>query len=130
PPQLVVAAEHYNRLVRLVEAGEKVEMEVELKTRFYEDDKEMAFNTVAEIPGSDKKDEVVMCGGHMDSWHGATGATDNGAGVAVRMAAGRILKSLNLQPRRTIRVALGSGEDHGIVGSRAHVGPHVGARGA
>jgi Zn-dependent M28 family amino/carboxypeptidase len=86
----------------------------------------MAYNTVAEIPGSDKADEVVMVGGHMDSWHAGTGATDNGAGVAVAMEAVRILQALKLKPRRTVRVALWSGEEEGILGSQAYVAQHFG----
>ena len=86
----------------------------------------MGYNTIAEIPGTDLKDEVVMLGGHMDSWHGGTGATDNAAGVAVAMEAMRILQALNLKPRRTIRVALWSGEEQGLLGSRAYVAEHFG----
>jgi Zn-dependent M28 family amino/carboxypeptidase len=88
----------------------------------------MAYNTVAEIPGTDKKDEIVMLGGHMDSWHAGTGATDNAAGVAVTMEAVRILKALGLQPRRTIRIALWSGEEQGLLGSRAYVSEHFASR--
>src|SRR5437870_7940233 len=87
----------------------------------------MGYNTVAEIPGSDLKDEVVMLGGHMDSWQSGTGATDNGAGVAVALEAVRILQTLGLKPRRTIRVALWSGEEEGLLGSRAYVKQHFGA---
>ena len=86
----------------------------------------MAYNTVAEIPGTDLKDELVMLGGHMDSWHSGTGATDNGAGVSVAMEAVRILQALNLKPRRTIRIALWSGEEEGLLGSRAFVKEHFG----
>jgi Zn-dependent M28 family amino/carboxypeptidase len=86
----------------------------------------MGYNTVAEIPGNDKKDEIVMLGGHMDSWHGGTGATDNAAGVAVAMEAVRILKVLGVKPRRTIRIALWSGEEQGLLGSRAYVAAHFG----
>jgi Zn-dependent M28 family amino/carboxypeptidase len=100
-------------------------MNVNLAAQFYDDDL-MGYNTVAEIPGSDKKDELVMVGGHMDSWHAGTGATDNGAGVAVAMEAVRILKALGLQPRRTIRVALWSGEEEGLLGSQAYVAQHFG----
>jgi len=89
----------------------------------------MAYNTVAEIPGSDLKDEIVMLGAHMDSWHSGTGATDNGAGVAVGMEAVRILQALKLQPRRTIRIALWSGEEQGLLGSRYYVMQHLGALG-
>jgi carboxypeptidase Q len=124
-PQMVLAIEHYNRLVRLLQAGEKVQMKVSLTTQFNDHDL-MAYNTVAEIPGSDKSDELVMVGGHMDSWHSGTGATDNGAGVAVAMEAVRILQALNLKPRRTIRVALWSGEEEGLFGSQAYVAQHFG----
>jgi Zn-dependent M28 family amino/carboxypeptidase len=86
----------------------------------------MGYNTVAELPGSDLKDEIVMLGGHMDSWHAGTGATDNGAGVAVAMEAMRILQALNLKPRRTIRIALWTGEEEGLLGSKAYVAEHFG----
>lgn len=86
----------------------------------------LGYNTIAEIPGTDLKDEVVMLGGHMDSWHAGTGATDNGAGVSVAMEAVRILQALNLKPRRTIRIALWSGEEQGLLGSRAYVAEHFG----
>jgi hypothetical protein len=125
-PQVTMASEQYNRLLRMVQAGEKVKMAVDLKTAFHDGDKGMVFNTVAEIPGSDKKDELVMCGGHLDSWHGGTGATDNAAGVGVCMEAVRILKALGVQPRRTIRIALWSGEEQGIFGSAAYVEKHFG----
>jgi hypothetical protein len=127
PPQIVMAQEHYNRLVRMIEQGEKPKMVVELAVQFHDDDP-MAYNTVAEIPGTDPKlkDEVVMLGGHMDSWHSGTGATDNAAGVAVGMEAVRILQALDLKPRRTIRIALWSGEEEGLLGSRAFVTKHFG----
>lgn len=125
PLQVVLAVEHYNRIVRMIEAGEKVKMTVDLAVEWHDRDP-MAYNTIAEIPGSDLKDEVVMLGGHLDSWHGGTGATDNGAGVAVVMEAMRILKALNLKPRRTIRVALWSGEEQGLLGSKAYVTEHFG----
>ncbi|HEX3558024.1 MAG TPA: M20/M25/M40 family metallo-hydrolase [Pyrinomonadaceae bacterium] len=124
-PQMVLSIEQYNRVARMLDAGEHVRMSVNLDAQFLDQDP-MAYNTVAEIPGSDLKDEVVMLGGHMDSWHGGTGATDNGAGVAVALEAVRILKALNLQPRRTIRVALWSGEEEGLLGSRAYVEQHFG----
>jgi hypothetical protein len=124
-PQIVVAVEHYNRLARMIQAGDRVQMKVNLATQFNDDDL-MAYNTVAEIPGTDKKDELVMVGGHLDSWHAGTGATDNGAGVAVAMEAVRILQALNLKPRRTIRVGLWSGEEEGILGSQAYVAQHFG----
>ncbi len=126
-PQIALAIEHYNRLVRMVKAGEKVQVRLNLNVQFHNDDL-MAYNTVAEIPGTDKKDELVMVGAHMDSWHSGTGATDNGAGCAVALEAVRILKALNLQPRRTIRVGLWSGEEQGLFGSRAYVKEHFGER--
>jgi Zn-dependent M28 family amino/carboxypeptidase len=100
-------------------------MAVDLQVEFYKDDL-MAYNTVAEIPGSDLKEQIVMVGGHIDSWHAGTGATDNAAGVAAAMEAVRILQALKLQPRRTIRIALWSGEEQGLLGSRAYVTKHFG----
>ena len=125
PPQIVLSKEHYNRLVRMAEAGEHLKMVVDLSVQFHDDDL-MAYNTVAEIPGTDLKDEIVMLGGHMDSWHSGTGATDNAAGCAVAMEAMRIIKALDLKPRRTIRIALWSGEEEGLLGSRAFVKQHFG----
>lgn len=104
-PQAVVAVEHYNRLVRMIERGARVEMEVNISTRFYDQDLN-SYNVIAEIPGTDLKDEIVMLGAHFDSWHSGTGATDNGAGSAVCMEAVRILQSLGIKPRRTIRIGL------------------------
>jgi hypothetical protein len=125
-PQITIAAEQFNRLTRILQAGETVKMAVNLKVEFHADDIK-AYNTIAEIPGTDLKDQVVMLGGHLDSWHSGTGATDNGAGVAVAMEAVRILKTLGLQPRRTIRVGLWTGEEEGIFGSRGYVQKHFGA---
>ena len=125
-PQLVLAIEHYNRIVRMLQAGAPVKMTVDLSVAWQETDL-MGYNTVAEIPGTDLKDEVVMLGGHMDSWHSGTGATDNAAGVAVAMEAVRIIHALGLKPRRTIRVALWSGEEQGLLGSRAYVAQHFGS---
>ncbi|MDT4895072.1 MAG: carboxypeptidase [Acidobacteriota bacterium] len=127
-PQITVAAEHYNRMVRMLQQGERLKMSVNLDVEFQDKDL-MGYNTVAEIPGSDLKDEIVMLGGHMDSWHAGTGATDNGAGVAVGMEAVRILQALKLQPRRTIRIALWSGEEQGLLGSRNYVMQHFGTLG-
>ena len=127
-PQIVMANEHYNRLVRMLQQGETPRLAIDLDVVFSNEDNGMSFNTVAEIPGTDKADEIVMLGGHLDSWHGGTGATDNGAGVAVAMEAARILRALNLAPRRTIRVALWSGEEQGLFGSRAYVAQHFGTR--
>jgi hypothetical protein len=124
-PQIVLAAEQYNRIVRMIKAGEPVKLTMHIDVKFYDQDP-MAYNTIAEIPGTDLKDEIVMLGGHLDSWHAGTGATDNGAGVAVCMEAVRILKALGLQPRRTIRIGLWSGEEQGLFGSRAYVAQHFG----
>jgi carboxypeptidase Q len=104
-----------------------VEVEVDLKARFLDQDLN-AWNTTAEIPGTDKKGEVVMLGAHLDSWHTGTGATDNAAGSAIMMEAVRILKAIGVAPRRTIRVALWSGEEHGLLGSRAYVAQRFGKR--
>ena len=121
PPTLVMAAEHYNRIVRLIEREIPVKLQFEIKTSF--EDVE-AFNVIAEIPGNARKDEVVMVGGHFDSWHYGTGATDNGVGSAIAMEAVRALKALNLNMDRTVRMALWGGEEQGLVGSRAYVKEH------
>jgi hypothetical protein len=128
-PQMTMATEDYNRLVRMVQLGAKPTMTVEINAQYLDNDP-MGYNTVAEIPGTDPKlkDEVVMLGGHMDSWHAGTGATDNGAGVAVAMEAARIIQASGLRPRRTIRVALWSGEEQGIYGSAAYVKQHFGEK--
>ena len=123
-PQAVVSIEHYNRMARMIQAGERLKIAVDLDVQFYDDDL-MSSHTLAEIPGSDLKDEVVMMGGHLDSWHTGTGATDNGAGVAVMMEAARILQAVKLKPRRTIRVALWGGEE-GVGASRFYVNQHFG----
>lgn len=125
-PQIVTASEHYNRLVRMIEQGESLKISVDLDVS-YDDSDAMAYNTIAEIPGTDLKDEIVMLGGHMDSWHSGTGATDNGAGISVAMEAARIIKASGLKPRRKIRVALWSGEEQGLFGSRAYVKEHFGS---
>jgi hypothetical protein len=126
-PQLTMASEDYNRLFRMIQLGVTPKMTVDVQTQYHDDDLQ-GYNTVAEIPGTDPtlKDEIVMLGGHMDSWHSSTGATDNAAGVAVAMEAVRILQTLGLKPRRTIRVALWSGEEQGLLGSRAYVKNHFG----
>jgi len=127
-PQIAVSAEHYNRMLRMVKAGEKVVVDTRTKVRFNGADNSKAFNVVAEIPGTDKADEVVMCGGHIDSWHGGTGATDNAAGTVVCMEAVRILKAIGAPLRRTVRIALWSGEEQGIFGSAGYVKEHFGTR--
>jgi len=174
PPVLVVAAEHYNKLVRMVEARapkekprnegdeaaadeeahrddgdqneegndegngegneepaaeptEPVVVEVDVRARFHDDDPN-AYNTVAELPGTDLADEVVLVGAHLDSWHGGTGATDDGGPCAAVMESLRILHTLGVQPRRTIRMVLWSGEEQGLLGSRAYVAEHYASR--
>jgi len=126
-PQMTMATEEYNRLVRMIKFGTNVKMTVNIQTQYHDDDP-MVYNTTAEIPGTDPqlKDQLVMLGGHMDSWHAGTGATDNGAGVAVAMEAVRILQAAGLKPRRTIRIALWTGEEQGLLGSRAYVKQHFG----
>jgi carboxypeptidase Q len=125
PAQITLAAESYNRLVRMIQQGERLKMAVDLQVQFHTDDM-MAYNTVAEIPGGDLKDQIVMLGAHLDSWHSGTGAVDDATGVAAAMEAVRIIKTLNLQPRRTIRIALWSGEEQGLLGSKAYVTRHFG----
>ncbi|HXS14109.1 MAG TPA: M20/M25/M40 family metallo-hydrolase [Acidobacteriaceae bacterium] len=126
-PNAVMMIEHYDRLTHLAEANVPVTLEVNIETRFT-GDHEHGFDTVAEIPGADPKlkDQVVMVGGHLDSWISGTGATDNGAGSIVAMEAVRILKALDLKPRRTIRIALWSGEEQGLYGSQGYVKDHFG----
>ena len=126
-PQVTMGTEDYNRLVRMINFGVKPTMTVEINSQYHDDDP-MGYNTVAEIPGSDPKlkDEVVMVGAHLDSWHSSTGATDNAAGSAAAMEAARIILASGLKPRRTIRVALWSGEEQGLYGSRAYVKQHFG----
>jgi hypothetical protein len=121
-PQATMATEDYNRLVRMIQQGVKPKMTIDIQAQYHDEDL-MGYNTVAEIPGTDPtlKSEIVMLGGHLDSWHGSTGATDNAAGCAVAMEAARILIASGLKPRRTIRVALWSGEEQGLHGSREYV---------
>src|SRR5207344_2489047 len=102
-----------------------VELEFTIVNKVYPEGR-TAYNVVSEIPGSDKKDEIVMLGGHLDSWHSATGATDNAIGCATMMEAARILKAIGVKPRRTIRVACWSGEEEGLLGSQAYVAQHFG----
>ena len=126
-PNAVMMIEHYNRLARLASHGVPVTLEVNIETKFT-GDHEHGFDTVAEIPGTDPKlkDQVVMVGGHLDSWISGTGATDNGAGSIVAMEAVRILKALGVEPKRTIRIALWSGEEQGLYGSLGYVEQHFG----
>jgi len=127
-PEVEMAREHAMLMARLLENGKKVSIEMETKTKFYDDDLN-GYNVMAEIPGSGKlKDEVVMLGAHLDSWHGATGATDNAAGSIVMMEAMRILKEAGLKPKRTIRLGLWTSEEQGLYGSRGYVEKHFGDR--
>ncbi|TAK56652.1 MAG: M20/M25/M40 family metallo-hydrolase [Bacteroidetes bacterium] len=125
-PQIAVGAEHYNRLVRMIQKGEKPKLELTMDVTMAKTDS--GYNIIAELPGSDLKDEIVMIGAHYDSWQGGTGATDNATGSAVCMEAMRILKTLGLQPRRTIRIGLWGGEEQGLIGSREYVKAHFGER--
>lgn len=122
---VMLSSDDYLRIQRMVMAGQKVEMEADVKTTFYTSDIK-GYNVVGEIPGTDPvlKDEIVMLGGHLDSWQGATGATDNAAGCAVMMEVLRIIKAAGFQPKRTIRIALWSGEEQGLLGSRGYVKNH------
>ena len=124
-PMIVLIPEHYNRIARLIEHKIPVKVEVEVRAQFHDDAAE-SFNVVGEIPGGRKKEQLIMVGGHLDSWHGGTGATDNAAGCAVAIEAIRILKSLNVPMDRTLRLALWSGEEQGLLGSRAYVKEHFG----
>jgi carboxypeptidase Q len=123
PPTFVVTAEQYNRIARLLEHKQSVRVRMNLKAATSDRDVD-GLNIIGEIPGGDKKDELVMIGAHFDSWHTGTGATDNGAGSAVMMEVMRILKALNLKMDRTVRIGLWGGEEEGLFGSRAYVKEH------
>lgn len=125
-PSLVMAAEQYDMLARMAAEGVTPTLRVELRTRYFEDDTN-SYNVVAEIPGTDPelRDEVVLVGGHLDSWHAAVGATDNGDGAVAVLEAMRILSAIGVRPRRTIRAVLWSGEEQGLLGSRAYVEQHL-----
>lgn len=124
-PTVVMRNEDYGRIWRLLDDKRNVELEFDIVNRSYPEGR-TSYNVIAEIPGSDKADEVVMLGGHLDSWHAATGSTDNAIGCAVMMEAARILTAIGVKPRRTIRVALWSGEEQGLLGSEAYVREHFG----
>jgi hypothetical protein len=124
-PTVVMRNEDFGRVTRLLASGTPVTLEFDIVNRSYPEGR-TTYNVLAEIPGTDKRDEVVMLGGHLDSWHAATGATDNAAGCAVMMEAARILKATGLRMRRTVRVALWSGEEQGLLGSKAYVAQHFG----
>ena len=124
-PTVVMRNEDYGRIWRLLENKTPVELEFNIQNSIYPEGS-TSYNTIGEITGTDKADEVIMLGGHLDSWHAATGATDNGIGCATMMEAARILKAIGVKPRRTIRVALWSGEEQGLLGSQAYVEKHFG----
>jgi hypothetical protein len=129
-PAVVLVSEHYNLVARLLQRGVPVRLAVNVQAR-YDDSDPTAHNVIAEIPGIDPavSSEVVMAGAHLDSWHTATGATDNADGVATLMEAFRILKALGVRPRRTIRLALWAGEEQGLLGSRSYVERHLSGEG-
>ena len=122
-PAVTLSAEHYNMIVKMLSQNIPVKLRINVQTRFYDDDRGNAYNVLAELPGTDPalRDEVVMIGAHLDSWHTGTGATDNADGATTVMEAMRILKASGLKNRRTIRVALWGGEEQGLLGSRAWV---------
>ncbi|MBM4166688.1 MAG: M20/M25/M40 family metallo-hydrolase [Ignavibacteria bacterium] len=125
-PQVVLSAEQYNRILRMIKKGERVRLELNLDVAFTKEDS--SYNIIGEIPGTDLQNEIVMLGAHFDSWHGGTGATDNATGSAVCMEAMRILKTLDVKPRRTIRLGLWGGEEQGLLGSQAYVKKHFGTK--
>jgi len=128
PPQITLAVEHYNRMVRILQKGVPVKVELDLRVKYHDEGATPnGFNIVAEIPGTDPKlkDEIVLIGGHFDSWHAGTGATDNATGSAAMLEALRILRSLGVQPRRTIRIGLWGAEEQGLLGSREYVKQHI-----
>jgi len=124
PPTVVITPEHYNRIARLIEHKIPVQLEFDIQTKF--GDRTDSVDVIGEIPGTSKKDEVVMIGAHLDSWQGGTGATDNAAGSAVMIEVMRILKTLDLKMKRTVRIGLWGGEEQGLLGSRAYVKEHFG----
>jgi hypothetical protein len=127
-PEVAMLAEQYNQVMRDLDADKPVRLRIDVDSRFTTDEDRAGYNTIAEIPGSGPKaSEIVMLGAHMDSWHSGTGASDNGAGVAVMMEAMRILKAVGARPNRTIRVALWSGEEQGLIGSADYVARHFAA---
>jgi hypothetical protein len=125
-PTIVLRNEDFGRIVRLLNSKREVNLEFDIRNKSFPEGS-TAYNAIGEIAGTDKKDEVIMLGGHLDSWHAATGATDNAIGCAVMMEAARILKAVGVKPRRTVRVALWSGEEQGLLGSQAYVKQHFGS---
>jgi hypothetical protein len=126
-PAIIIEQEDYALLTRMLDRQQQPTLALDIKARFHDDDVK-AYNTIADIPGTDRQGEVVMVGAHLDSWHASDGAVDNGAGVAVAMEAVRILQKLNVKPKRTIRIALWSGEEQGLYGSRAYVNDFIASR--
>ena len=124
-PVIALAVEHYNRMIRVLDKGVPVKVELNVETRFYDEATPNGFNTLAEIPGTDLASEVVLLGAHFDSHPYATGATDNATGSGAMMEAARILKAVGAKPRRTIRIALWGGEEQGLLGSAAYVRDHL-----
>jgi carboxypeptidase Q len=125
-PTVVLRNEDYGRISRILADGQNVTLEFNIQNKTYPEGA-TSYNVVAELPGTDKKDQLVMLGGHLDSWHSATGATDNAIGCSIMLEAVRILKGLGVKPRRTIRVTLWSGEEQGLLGSQAYVKKHFGS---
>ena len=126
-PSIALSGEHYNMIARMLQANIPVKLRVNVQSKFYDGDAGNAYNVIAELPGADPavRDEVVMIGGHLDSWHTGTGATDNADGSTTVIEAMRILKAIGAKPRRTIRVALWGGEEQGLLGSKAWVAQHL-----
>lgn len=124
-PSITLAVEHYNRMVRILDKKIPVKVELNVQTQFYDEAEPNGINVIADLPGGELASEQVILGAHLDSHQSATGATDNGAGSAVMMDAMRILKALNVKPRRTIRIALWGGEEEGLLGSKAYVRDHL-----
>ena len=129
-PQVTLAVEHYNRMVRLLDHQVPVRVELNVEAKFHEETPAQgnSFNIIGELPGTDLANEIVLIGGHFDSWHGATGATDNATGCAAMMEALRIIKTSGLRPRRTIRIALWGSEEQGLLGSREYANKYLGTQ--
>jgi hypothetical protein len=123
PPSVALTAEHYDRIARLIQRKQPVRLEFDIQNRFLDDSKD-SFNVTAELPGNGKKDELIMLGAHLDSWSFGEGATDNAAGSAVMLEVMRVLKTLDLQMARTVRIGLWGGEEEGLLGSKAYVADH------
>ena len=123
-PSIILSAEHYNMIARMLELGVKVKLRVNVQTKYHTDDKN-GYNVITDLPGSDLKDETVMIGAHLDSWHAGTGAADNADGAAVALEAMRILKAIGAKPRRTIRLAIWNGEEEGLLGSQKWVAKYL-----